>query len=1061
MHHGIRTTAVSLALGLALFQGIARAQSLDSSGVSAVPTYEAAGLYWNSPPGATSSGGCEVKFRASGASAWTEGLAMVYDTSANQCRGSLVNLTPGTTYEAQLNLPGQSPAKGITFTTWSNRLPVAKTVNVGSGSGTLDITEGGSPSGYVVYDGGGSAVLDAQNNAATNVSINASYVIVRGITMRGAQQHGVLIDRNQHDVVIEDNDISGWGRTRDGTWGTDMDSGIRAICQNEELTRVTIQRNRIHDPRYSANSWAVAHPAGPQGVTFSYCGGNNVFRHNEIYSSSNHFNDGMGGEDNFSTAGFPNRDSDVYGNKVSMTYDDGLEIEGGDENVRVWGNYIDRTGTGVASTVDSVGPLYVWRNVWDRNEFIAGAACDSDQKQPMFKSGSSSDFGNGRRYLFHNTMLQRTQAGCQYGLGGGAGVGGTGDSQLVHNTVSMNNIYNLWKPNGAVYQVGSDNTFQNDMYNGSMGTAVVSGINAAPKYGAGGNGNADGGLYQLAAGAPGYDQGVRIPNFNDRYNGSAPDVGAAEAGDGPMVFGLAASAGSSIGAAGTPAAPSVPTGTGSTGSGSGGGSSGGGNSGSSGSGATGGSGSGSTGSGDVGATMDSSSFTIASGSSVTFTARLSSTAGTPTGSVSFRANGATLGACASAPLSGGVATCTTSLGGGSYAITGVYGGDATHAAAQAGPITQTVTGAAQSLALPTSFGMDSSSYTINAGDSVTFTATIPGDGGTAQFQDNGAAIGSCASVAVSNGIAHCTTTLGSVGAHAVRAVYSGNGGYSTGVAGPITQTVKAGTSGGGGSNPGSATVNVQGLWWGAAAESGWGVNLTQQGNLLFATWFTYDVQGNGQWLVMSAGALTATNTWSGTLYRTRGPSYGSATFDPSQVSVTPVGSASFTFSDANHGTFNATVDGMSVSKPITREIFSASLPTCVATPTSSAATNYQDLWWRVNGTESGWGLNITHQGDTIFLTWFTYDDSGNGVWLVASGMTRTAPGSYVGTLYRTTGPAFNAPWDASRVTTTPVGTASLSFSDGNDGTFSYSVNGVTGSKPITRQVFASPKTTCN
>src|SRR6185503_18321139 len=123
-----------------------------------------------------------------------------------------------------------------------------------SGSTTLNITAGGSASGYVVYDGTGST-LDAQNGAAANITVNASYVIVRGFTLKGAQQNGIVIDKNQHDVVIEDNDISGWGRTRDGTWGTDMDSGIRAICTSEELTRVTVQRNRIHDPRYSANSW--------------------------------------------------------------------------------------------------------------------------------------------------------------------------------------------------------------------------------------------------------------------------------------------------------------------------------------------------------------------------------------------------------------------------------------------------------------------------------------------------------------------------------------------------------------------------------------------------------------------------------------------------------------------------------------------------------------------------------------------------------------------------------------------------------------------------------------
>src|SRR5258706_11618171 len=139
-------------------------------------------------------------------------------------------------------------------------------------------------------------------------------------------------------------------------------------------------------------------------------------------------------------------------------------------------------------------------------------------------------------------MLQASDGASQYGLGGGAGVGGTGDSQLVHNTVSMNNIYHLWKPNSMVYQVGTDNTFQNDMYNGSAGTAVISGINATPTYAAGhGWQSESGGQYALAAGTPGYDQGVRIPNFNDDFQGAAPHVRAVEPGGAAMKFGVAAS----------------------------------------------------------------------------------------------------------------------------------------------------------------------------------------------------------------------------------------------------------------------------------------------------------------------------------------------------------------------------------------------------------------------------------------------------------------------------------------------------------------------------------------
>ncbi len=667
-----RTTSRLLSLLLPLGAASALpAHALDAIGVRAVPTYEAVGLYWDNP--GAGSNGCDVRFRVQGTSAWRQGLALWYDAASSQCRGSLVDLAPGTPYEAQLGVNGAF-AKSIAFTTWPNSVPVAQTIKVPSGTATLDITAGGSPSGYVVYDGTGST-LDARNGAPSNITVNASYVVVRGFTLRGAQKDAILIDPNQHDVVIEDNDISGWGRTRDGTWGADMDSGIRAICRNEELTRVTIQRNRIHDPRYPANSWAVAHPAGPQGITFSYCGGNHVFRWNEIYSAKNHFNDGMGGEDNFSTSGFPNADSDVYGNRVEMAWDDGLEIEGGDRNVRVWGNYVDRTATAIASTVDAVGPLYIFRNVWNRNQFIEGAGCDSDQKQPMFKSGSSADFGSGRRYLFHNTMLQAQQAGCQYGLGGGAGVGGTGSTQLVRNTVSMNNIYQVWKANGAFYQLGSDVTFRNDMTNAAS-SPEVAGIVATPQY-APNNGwqSGPGGLYQLAAGTPGYDQGVRIPNFNDGYLGNAPDVGAAEGGAAAMKFGLAAASATpdTAGTSGTGTTTTTTTsGSGSTG-GSGGGTG------------------GATGTQPVSAALDSSSYTIAAGQAVTFTAMIRGSYGAPTGSASFQDSGVPLAGCSAVALASGTALCTTSsLSGGTHHVSAVYSGDATYGPGVAGPITETV-----------------------------------------------------------------------------------------------------------------------------------------------------------------------------------------------------------------------------------------------------------------------------------------------------------------------------------------------------------------------------------
>ncbi|APV48269.1 hypothetical protein BWI17_00390 [Betaproteobacteria bacterium GR16-43] len=128
-----------------------------------------------------------------------------------------------------------------------------------------------------------------------------------------------------------------------------------------------------------------------------------------------------------------------------------------------------------------------------------------------------------------------------------------------------------------------------------------------------------------------------------------------------------------------------------------------------------------------------------------------------------------------------------------------------------------------------------------------------------------------------------------------------------------------------------------------------------------------------------------------------------------------------------------------------------------------AAPNYQGLWWNAPaGSESGWGLNIAHQDETLFATWFTYDDQGRDTWLVMSNGAKTGDGAYAGTLYRTAaapapGKSFQTVAAAS---ITPVGTMTLRFSDTNNATFTYDVDGVRQTKAITKQVYGSAPARC-
>jgi serine protease len=261
-----------------------------------------------------------------------------------------------------------------------------------------------------------------------------------------------------------------------------------------------------------------------------------------------------------------------------------------------------------------------------------------------------------------------------------------------------------------------------------------------------------------------------------------------------------------------------------------------------------------------------------------------------------------------------------------------------------------------------------------------------------------------------------------------------------------------------------APIGIQagGMWWDLAdAESGWGINLAHQGDVIFGTWFTYDESGNAWWLSFTAYKSAGDpQSYSGQVIATQGPAFSAVPFDPASVTRTTVGVGTIRFLDLNNAVFTYTVNAHLRIKPITRFRFGA-LPTCsyVAQPDFARATNYQDIWGAVGNAESGWGINFTHQGDVIFATWFTYDTDGKPLWLSATAA-KTGSGTYSGELIRTTGPGFSAdPFVAAAVQRTVVGAATLNFTSGNAGTFTYSYRGITQTKSISRFLFSPPSGT--
>lgn len=153
--------------------------------------------------------------------------------------------------------------------------------------------------------------------------------------------------------------------------------------------------------------------------------------------------------------------------------------------------------------------------------------------------------------------------------------------------------------------------------------------------------------------------------------------------------------------------------------------------------------------------------------------------------------------------------------------------------------------------------------------------------------------------------------------------------------------------------------------------------------------------------------------------------------------------------------FRATNDGSNITSFRLDDIVLS------VTSASSAAPNYTSLWW--NPAESGWGLNLVHQGDTIFGSLFTYDSTGAPMWLfMSNGARQPGTATYSGRLYRAFGPPFNAspfrPITAANLT--DVGSMTLEFAGIDSATLTYTMNGVRVAKAIQRQVFGSRAANC-
>jgi hypothetical protein len=512
----------------------------------AVSTFESIGLYYDRQEAPS---GCRVRYRAAGGAEWKEGYPLVYDARVKQYRGSLVQLKPDTEYEIRLESEGA--AAEFRARTRSEAFPVGRTTFLkGVDHKRITIREGGTEKAWrlVTPEPGAKFVSDVFNFADHNIVVEADYVILRGLELKNAAVHAVLIKAGVQHVVIEDSHITGWGRMGGARiWGVAGGSDS-AIYAEADAGHIVAQRNLIEYPRGGSNDWESGHPSGPQAITLINSRGGNIIRYNTIRSTEDHgYNDGIGGGSNYSFQGSPNRDSDIYGNIVSHCWDDAIESEGANMNVRIWSNYIHHTFVHVATAATAMGPLYIFRNVFGlsrvSHQDTSGGMMIKTGMNYVTINGERVSTGLGHRFIFHNTALQPNGALDVF------------SSHELHNATTRNNIFYA---RGRTYpqdRGAPGNDFKNDLTGGYLGGGFVRALfqpsehmewflaGSVPRiqwgrieYDVNGNQFAVTDPV-VAVKNPALDTGVRLPGFNDQFSGPAPDIGAFENGQPPLRFG--------------------------------------------------------------------------------------------------------------------------------------------------------------------------------------------------------------------------------------------------------------------------------------------------------------------------------------------------------------------------------------------------------------------------------------------------------------------------------------------------------------------------------------------
>jgi hypothetical protein len=229
--------------------------------------------------------------------------------------------------------------------------------------------------------------------------------------------------------------------------------------------------------------------------------------------------------------------SDIHNNDIETATDDGIETDYSDTNVRVYRNRVTNAFSGISFQPTRGGPVYVFRNALYNLQYtpfklhndMAGALIFHNTSVMSGIPFNISIAGETvRDVVTRNNLIVGTGATALYSTGrmsrtdfdsdgyewAARGAFARWNGKDYPSTMAARSSGALYSGKGA-YTMGPHRTFAKIAPPAGFDRPIARSAHDP----------------QLGPASRAIDRGVRLPNFNDRFTGKAPDLGCCELGE--------------------------------------------------------------------------------------------------------------------------------------------------------------------------------------------------------------------------------------------------------------------------------------------------------------------------------------------------------------------------------------------------------------------------------------------------------------------------------------------------------------------------------------------------